>query len=212
MTARSSAWRATFVNRSETSRPDCPCRVKVAGAQQRYPVHARELKVAVAERFRNRLAVVLLEQRLGVERVQVARSTVHEEKDHASRPGDQRRVLRRERVARGRRTPVPSQDARGSQPAKAEGAALEKLAPRSCNRFVSGEQCLSSVDVHEFVQVEQHQAEFLGSGSGQHLAGPLGLGRFGRPRECQLPGSLNDKVRARFGFEPLGQRPGPSAA
>ena len=87
ITAISSMHCARCGNRSETSMPLLPYRlnVRLVPSSSRFGVD--ELILRLAELGRPLLAVELVQQRLGVERLQVARSAGHEQEDDRLRLG-----------------------------------------------------------------------------------------------------------------------------
>ena len=76
---RSSACLATFGNSSEISRPLC------AGWRE-LPGRFQQLAIALAAGLGRRFAVVALQRRLVVERIDVRRAALHEHEDHALGP------------------------------------------------------------------------------------------------------------------------------
>ena len=81
ITAISSMHFAVCGNRSETSMPLSPYLLERPLRAEQLGVAVDELILRFAELRRSRLAVQLVEQRLGIERFQVARSAGHEQKD-----------------------------------------------------------------------------------------------------------------------------------
>ena len=120
ITHRSSTTSAWCGNRSETSMPDLPyfwnVRLRAENARLRIDV----LILRVAELRRALLAVQLVQQRLGVEGLQVGRAAGHEQEDDRLRLRVVRHVrrLRRERIVarRARLRPAPSSTRRRASP------------------------------------------------------------------------------------------------
>ena len=109
------------------------------------------------QRDRQRLAGVLRERRLGVERVDVRRAAVHEQVDDALRLGGKRRLLRRERIdaaigaACSSRSPSSAQrDAPMPMPQR------DSSSRRVTNRSAMLHALSSSIDEHELVGLQQH--------------------------------------------------------
>ena len=99
----------------------------------------------------------LVDHRLGVERVEVARAAVHEQEDHAlggccklPGPGGLRRrrgFVARENRVRGEKTVVGQQAVQG-QRAEAAPCAAKKIAPRGSAFVMSCQQRLLRIAVH----------------------------------------------------------------
>ena len=128
-TAMSSMHLAVCGNRSDTSIPLCAVLRELAGRAEQLGALRDELVLGLAELCRPRLAVELVQERLGVERVEVARPAGHEQEDDALRLRLEVRLLRGERVGE-RRGPgrSASRDARASAAEPAEGVGQELAA------------------------------------------------------------------------------------
>ena len=113
----SSMCAAVFANSSLTSMPRLPYCWNVNGDRIAAPVLRSVRRLPVGQR----LAVVLVEQRLGVERIDLRRPAVHEQVDDVLRLRREVRRLRRERIERAgashrRRASSASTPARASMP------------------------------------------------------------------------------------------------
>ena len=148
---------------SLTSMPLCPCRSNRNGDRIRLPVLRSVRRLPPGKR----LAVILVEHRLGVEGIDLRHAAIHEQKDHALGLGRKVRGLWRER--RGRLC----------RPAGWPKPSMPKPLPirRSASRRLKGGETVRmlhqvSIQKTEFVRAQQHLRITAARRGHRHLVPP----------------------------------------
>src|SRR5262249_19767537 len=90
------------------------------------------------ERFRRRLATQLVELRLVIEQLQLARAAGHEQEDHALGLRREVRLLRRQRVRVSGEYFAVAQQRSQAQRAQSQGTLTEEMPPRLQERGIDG--------------------------------------------------------------------------
>ena len=208
-TAMSSMQLATCGNRSDTSTPLCAVLGELARRAEQLGVALNKLIFRLAKLRRPRLAVELVQQRLGIERLQVAGTAGHHQEDDRLRfRSGQVRFLRRQRIGRGGAELFLVEQREQRQAAEATEGLAQEIAARPRNLNVHRHHG-PSIHIQERVHIENRQRKLAqrmlssGTPSDNSFSAAVGI----RPVVSQYANlHLLRMIRAGVALQPFGER------